>query len=318
MGLYKGIRNPRSHEIIKDKREDADAIILFIDYVIRIINKSNPTFTIEDFLVKVFDPDFVEKDEYAIELIKDIPKKKLGEVIIEVYRNRRKGNAEKLKYLVYNLLPLLNSSDFNSLINVVSDELGITNTFSAITTTRIMFPHDFWQRIKKAPKMRIENKFINSIKKGEVMLHNSNLRKGDPSEDNGALGSWSKGLMEYFSLKDELINTLIHKLEDTDLEDTLYVIGFFHDDMPKLFTTEKNIRICARAYKRLITCGVKNVSDLMLKSINCSDLWQPIFIKEFDDLTDELNPSFYFPDGTPFLGKEKEIPEYTKEDEIPF
>src|SRR5436305_6249106 len=36
-GLYQSVRNPRSHGRIEDSQNDADALILFVDYLLRVI-----------------------------------------------------------------------------------------------------------------------------------------------------------------------------------------------------------------------------------------------------------------------------------------
>lgn len=59
-GLYQGIRNPRSHEKYNDSQEDADAIIVFIGYLVRVIDQSKTPFTKSEFIGRVFDPHFVK------------------------------------------------------------------------------------------------------------------------------------------------------------------------------------------------------------------------------------------------------------------
>ena len=64
-GLFQAIRNPRSHEKYTDKQEDADAIILFVNYLISVIDKSKTPFTKPEFLARVFDKNFVQNQRYA-------------------------------------------------------------------------------------------------------------------------------------------------------------------------------------------------------------------------------------------------------------
>jgi len=64
-GLYQGIRNPRTHERMEDKKQTADAIIVFVDYVIGVIGKAKGPFILEEWMNRVFDPDFVRSDRYA-------------------------------------------------------------------------------------------------------------------------------------------------------------------------------------------------------------------------------------------------------------
>ncbi|SRR6266540_2221313 len=76
-GIYQGIRNPRSHEQHEDNEENANAIILFINYILGIVSLAKEPFVIEEWSKRVFDPDFVASRRYATLLISEVPPKKL-------------------------------------------------------------------------------------------------------------------------------------------------------------------------------------------------------------------------------------------------
>jgi uncharacterized protein (TIGR02391 family) len=315
MGLYKGIRNPRSHEIISDTKNDADAIIYFVDYIIKIIDKSNPTFTIEDFLKTVFDPDFVEKEEYAFELLNEIPKKKLFGTLVAIYRGRENGNSRKLAYMTSAIIEQLNSVDLKSFMEIVSDELQkATEDSSIISTLQMIHQDKLWDDVRKAPKMRIENKIINSIAEGEIIVSSDfpHLR-----DNKGVLGTWAAyGLLDHFSLRDEASKTLYKKLQDEDSEDNIYVLQYFLSDLPKLLKKQNQITTCMNTIHRIIT----NCPDVLLQKIcdfliSCPENWWPIIKDTLSDLTNPDDPTLYLRDGTPLLGKEKNSED---EDEIPF
>ena len=54
-GIYTGIRNPRSHDSMSDDKLSTDAIIVFINYLLRLIDQSKLRFNEEDFLERIFD-----------------------------------------------------------------------------------------------------------------------------------------------------------------------------------------------------------------------------------------------------------------------
>lgn len=92
-GFYQAIRNPRSHEKHIDTAEDAETIILFLNFLIGVIDKSKSPFTKEEFLNSVFEPGFVKSDRYSELLVKEIPTKQLFDIFIAVdpeKRNRRR------------------------------------------------------------------------------------------------------------------------------------------------------------------------------------------------------------------------------------
>ncbi len=72
-GLFQSVRNPRSHEKVTDIKEDADAIVLFVNYLLKIIGAAKGAFSKDEFMKRVFDPAFVEKERYAELLVESIP-----------------------------------------------------------------------------------------------------------------------------------------------------------------------------------------------------------------------------------------------------
>ena len=110
-GFYQAIRNPRSHEKHTDSEQDADAIILFVDFLLRIILQSKAPFEKKDFLKRVFDSDFVESDRYANLLVQDIPANKRVEVFIDAFRMKHTGNGSKLLFFFRALLSVMSEED---------------------------------------------------------------------------------------------------------------------------------------------------------------------------------------------------------------
>src|SRR5450830_889831 len=87
-GIYIGIRNPRSHEPTIDAQATADAIIHFIGYIITLLNASKEAFTVQSFVDRLSDADFVESKRYAELLVGEIPKTRLSEAIIALFNVR--------------------------------------------------------------------------------------------------------------------------------------------------------------------------------------------------------------------------------------
>ena len=52
-GVYQAFRNPRSHGKYTDNQEDADSIIVFIDYLVRVIDQSKSPFSLTDFIPRI-------------------------------------------------------------------------------------------------------------------------------------------------------------------------------------------------------------------------------------------------------------------------
>lgn len=225
-GFYQAIRNPRSHGKHEDKQGDADAIIMFINFLIDIIDQSKAPFTKSEFIKRVFDSHFVEKERYAQLLASEIPPKKRLEVMLEIFRNRETGDGKKLKYFVNALLPQLAKEDQVDFYATISEELNFADTDSAIRTILQIFP-DCFIHLSEAARLRTENKLIECIGQG---LYNKKTRKCSA----GALGTWAMHCCKQFLLKDDLVKTLTNKLKSDYPEQYEYVFNFFWDDLIEL------------------------------------------------------------------------------------
>ena len=156
-GLYQGIRNPRSHEQIIDTQETADPIIYFINYILGIIAKSEEPFTIQSFLSRIFDPDFVKSARYAELLAMEIPDNKRLDTLIEIYRRKEEGDGGKLKYMVKEILGQLSEEQKLDFIEVVSDEMKITTNDISVTVTLQILPVELWSKLSEV--VRGQNKW---------------------------------------------------------------------------------------------------------------------------------------------------------------
>ena len=128
MGLYQGIRNPRSHGKYADSVEDADSLIVFVSFLLKIIDRARSPFEKAAYLENVFDADFVESDRYAELLVAQIPQNKHWDILIEVYRLKEKANGKKLEYFMRALLSKVSPEEIDQFCAVISDELLATNS----------------------------------------------------------------------------------------------------------------------------------------------------------------------------------------------
>jgi len=94
-GMYALVRNPRSHERLDDTKKNADAIILFIDYLAEFLGESQQSFTTQGFLQRVDDPYFVLDTEYVEELVEKIPVRKRADTLITLYREKNWATADR-------------------------------------------------------------------------------------------------------------------------------------------------------------------------------------------------------------------------------
>jgi uncharacterized protein (TIGR02391 family) len=230
-GLYRGIRNPRSHEQITDNKNDADRIIYFIDYLISILDKAKSQFNFDEFVEqRVFDDYFVQSSpEYAQLLIDEIPIKRRLDVLIEIFRNKIDGN--KLELMTFRLFELIPSDEQDQIIGIISYELK-TSGETSITKTLQLLPKHLWIKVAKIARIRVEYMLNESISEGTFYGHNRSY--------NENFGTNASGLLKYFTLKNDLSEIMIRKINSES--ELGYIYRYFFDELPELMNDFPIIR----------------------------------------------------------------------------
>ena len=226
-GVYQAFRNPRSHEKIIDSLADADSIIVFVDYLLKIIDQSKAPFSKVAFLPRVFDSDFVASERYAALLIEEIPAKQRVEIYVEVFQRRETGDCEKLKWFLHSLFAKLSPEEQSEVLEVVSEELKIADSDSKIRTAVQVITPECWPNLSEVARLRIENKFITSIKEGKYLTKSGKC-------DGGAFGTWCNRLLPFFSMKAETATALTRKLASEHIPEQDYVFQYFPSGLQEL------------------------------------------------------------------------------------
>lgn len=306
-GIYLGIRNPRSHEQSSDTKADADAIIHFIDFILRQLNASQAAFTVESFLQRVQDPEFVESPRYAELLVSEIPKLKLADAAIAAFRTRKKIELKRLRHLVPILLGKLDTNQLARYLDVVSEEFRKATEESSIRTGLQMLTPEVWPQLAELPRLRIENKLINGLKTGEV------LPNGKTTEP---LSTWSNNFLKSFSGKSEALSILMAKLEGTSAPSRHYVSKFFLHYIHELPVHPWETARMIRALVSAVIAEDENVTQQLISAVHhYPEEWQKQLAQGLKEKTDEDNPGTYLNDGTPFLSSPSKS-EF--DDDIPF
>ncbi len=290
-GLYQAVRNPRSHDKYNDKREDADAIIVFVDYLARVIDQSRARFVMADYLDRVFDKNFVEKERYAELLGDEIPPKNRLEVMLQVLSNKEKGEGKKLKFFVKALMGRLADDEQATIYQAISDEFKTTNSESTIRVIIQIFPSNMIQMLEESARLRIENKLIQSIAEGRYDSRNQKCK-------SGALGTWATEIGQYFLLKEELVSRIITKLSSEDQDQHDYVMTYFWRELVNLQNppSERLVRII----KNKLKAGNRTFYDqLKIEELGSGTEWVVPFAQEMN----AFKPNEAFdaePDDLPF------------------
>jgi uncharacterized protein (TIGR02391 family) len=219
-GIYQAIRNPRSHGAITDDERDATAIVLFLDYLLRIVDKSKSPFSLPAFVARVLDSGFVPNERYAKLLVDEIPSSKRLLVCREVFARRNEATATKVNYFFQTILPLLTGDEFADLADLVSLELRESDDDDLIRFVLGAFPASFWLALSEVARLRAEHKLIQSVINGRY-----NKDKGKVS--SGGLGTWATNILGEFTLKTELWQAVGDKLSSDDEAEKTYAFQWF-------------------------------------------------------------------------------------------
>lgn len=226
-GLYQGVRNPRSHERFVDSKMDCDAILLFVDFLLRIIGNSKDAFSIETIVERVSDEDFVQNKRYSDLLVNEIPQNKRLEALIAVFENVEYRVLSKRKAFFQVCLESLSAADVQQLFEVVSSRLRMSSDDNELQMIfELLEPHQ-WLLISEAVRLRSENRVIKSAQAGIYILSTNRC-------EGGALATWATSFLGHFSLKKELLQSLHSLLSSSAVKNQDYVFRFFFIHFPEL------------------------------------------------------------------------------------
>jgi len=292
-GMYQAIRNPRSHEQVEDTQETADAIIVFLNYLLGIVEKSEEPFVMSKFIERVFDPDFYKSQRYAELLVDEIPTNKRFDTLVAIYREKLAGDIYNIGLVVHALIGKLSDDQINQYLGIVSDEIGTITNEKDFRYNLHLLPPNLWGQLSEISRLRAENRVIRAIKKGESY---------GESSIQGALATWARSHFQYFTMKDQVGLAFVENLESENSGSKYYVTELFLQQLPDVVHNPYHIQRCVMAISKSIREGDEMVRKGLLQYISwLPDEWQKRFTEALKDLTDEENPEIYLSDGSPFL-----------------
>lgn len=253
-GVYSAYRNPRSHSKIKDSEQDAFAIIIFINHLLKLIDKSKGKFSTELFLKRVFDKDFVQSQKYADLIVKDVPKNKLFEVTIEIFRQKENGKIHNLNYIWKSVYCKLSYEEKKEIIDLVSEELRFTDSLKSVIRCIALFENE-WNGIDEDSRLRAENKIIQIISLAEKNHHGQ-------TNEFGIYASWLTSIIKNSSLRSEIAEKLYESIESRDQDRQRFVLDYY-----KHYLEDLESELFFVTYKDLFKKELKNGNDLIYSFI---------------------------------------------------
>jgi uncharacterized protein (TIGR02391 family) len=301
-GLYQAIRNPRSHGAHRDEERDADAILLFVGYLLRIVDQSRNPFSLPVIVARVLDPDFVPDGRYAKLLVDEIPANRRLMTCREILARRSDADAGKIKFFFAAIVGAMPSEEVGELCEVVSEELRQTEDDDTVFFVVRSFPPDLWPRLHEAARLRIENKLIRSVRIGKYSAEQKRC-------SGGVLGTWATNIIEHFTLKDEIWSALTEKLGSPDREEQDYVFTFFMRYLDRCYDAPPGFLVW------VVNRGLKAGDSRFKEAV---ELWQVDQFLEDQERQDSWTKPFVEALGSFAPAPEANEPPEITDEEVPF
>ncbi len=304
-GIYSGIRNPRSHERLTDTQETADAIIVFVNYLLNVINQAKEPFTVEGWIERVYDPYFVQTKEYAEALVEEIPPRKRFETFISFYHKRQIYNIVASKYIFPALYAICNEAQIKEFLRVVSSELKVIQDRDDIKFHFKFLRPTFWPDIDRVAKLRIEGIILKEIQEGLYELQEFYSSSGFVDVDYGFtagdLGTCAVSYIPYFLNRQAIVTMLYRKLRSPYAGHQNYVTEYFLLALPTLVDNDKIHHFTSRICEILIETEGES---LLAKNIaECFHKLPAIWREPIDEMLKKNNEEIYkkvFVEDIPF------------------
>lgn len=231
-GIMQSVRNPLSHDRFTYTQDEAEAIILYVNFLLNRIDNSGGRTKIENIMELLFDDDFTDTKEYAELLLKEVPVKKRYDLLLEIYQERTNLLRNKLRYFLTALFSSLTKAAKSDFVRAVSSSLMKCKDDNNLRMYCHYFMKDTYSEIDRLAQLRIENMMLKSIKNGRVSYNIDDSGNQVAGCDyKGSLATWvsSSDKIELLSNKKEIVEELFYRLMSNDAEQENYVFEYFSD-----------------------------------------------------------------------------------------
>ena len=232
-GIMQSVRNPLSHEKTVYTQEDAEAIILYVNFLLNQVDRSGGFTKIENITSLLYDEDFTSTEEYAELLLKEVPVKKRYDLLVELFNDRANLHQHILKYFIKKLFESLSKAakaDFIRLLN--GTLITCKNDFNLR-----MYLHYFMEftytELDKLVILRIENFIIKAVRSGEL-ISSINEQTGETENvcsNDATLVTWVVDVNRICLLgnSDEILSALMHKIIYGNTAEKGFVFKYFRN-----------------------------------------------------------------------------------------
>lgn len=286
-GLVMHLRHPISHEKIEYSEQDADAQLLYINYLINQIDKSSGRSLITDWLDYLKSKNFTASKSFAQELIKELPKKQQYDLLVSIWRERYSFEPHTIHFFVDELVSKLSAQEKISFVNIMNAELINCSGNNELSMMFHLFAKHFYNALKKVVKIHIEDIVKIGIENG---LYVNDKAVGTYS----VCATWADGCIESFTTKEDVLNVIRNRFFYS--EDSNRYIRYFFGEYVNLNNPEI-LNAMKDDIKSYLSYGCKYIYDSVdsyyLDCILDNGNWEETIIykefgKEFEQCKQQL------------------------------
>jgi uncharacterized protein (TIGR02391 family) len=284
-GIYKGIRNPRNHNLKTDDRFTCDSILTLINYYVKMIKKAKTLFDFNEIQTAVNDIHFDPSTEYASELAKTIPENKLLDTIESLLKIVDKSNYKNISYLLSACADLLSLEERQKLYSYCSKLLQKTENY-AVMKALVFALHNVWNQIEKLSRIRAEGMLIAALRNADleeeqVINEFGNYQTDYVLNEEAKLAKYLRFIPIPYTKKVPLIT--IHHLIESKLENSGlgvdYFLNFFHEF---IFDNQERLKtFYNRVMSELLDQGNETLYKKLTAGSLCDGEFEPYY--HYDD-----------------------------------
>lgn len=282
-GLMMSVRNPISHERLVYSKAEATPIILYINYILNIVDKSHGINKIDDWMDFFLDEDLTNTERYAEVLIQEIPAKKRLDLLIHIFNDRYKFKQNKVNWVVRKLLLSISDKERKEIIEIANKDLVRCKNNNALRMFLDIFADQIYDELDILCKLRIENLVYKSISNGKIEHNDCNI--------DGALATWIPKRINLFETRQEILDLLSSKLLKSSSHQD-YIFKYFEK---VVFNSSLKLNT---SLKKAIHIGLNERDFRFINAleyiVNLEDdhEWHVEFIKEYEKAIEQTEEEF--------------------------
>lgn len=213
-GIMQSVRNPLSHESFQYTQDEAEVLILYINFLLNQVDKSGGRTKIDNVMDLLFDDDFTDTREYAELLLEEVPLRKRYDLLVELYQKREKLPQNRLRNFLMVLHASLTKAAKSDFVRVVSSSLMRCKDDKELRMYFHYFMDDTYSEIDRLAQLRVEDLVYKSIDQGayeEVLDSRRGVVEWDCNR-KGTLSTWVDDKLGLLGNREKIEGLLFRKL----------------------------------------------------------------------------------------------------------